>query len=226
MATDRSIAALALLPDPPPDLWIGTDEAGKGDYFGPLVVAGVCVALEQVDGLIALGVDDSKRLDDTLIKEIAPRIRADLEHEIVVIPPLEYNAQYPRFKNLNHLLAWAHGRAVEALLSRTAATFVLTDQFTNVQTMWQHFGPLGRAAHFSQRTQAEANLGVAAASVLARAAFLEGIAALEAAHGVTLRLGAGRHVTDAAQQIAGAHGREILDALVKLHFKNSQRLWL
>ncbi len=54
---------------------IGTDEVGKGDYFGPLVVGGAIANEAQAKKLQGLGVKDSKALSDTTIENLAVSIR-------------------------------------------------------------------------------------------------------------------------------------------------------
>ena len=95
---------------------IGTDESGKGDYFGPLVVAGVYVPDEQQEVLRELGVKDSKRFSDNSVRKMADLVRKGYKHSIVAIGPEKYNELYAKLRNLNRLLAWAHARAIENIL--------------------------------------------------------------------------------------------------------------
>ena len=108
---------------------IGTDESGKGDYFGPLVVAGVFVPDNQKDALLELGVKDSKRVTDNRAQKLSDQIRAGYTHTLVVIGPEKYNELYTKFKNLNKLLAWAHSRAIENILEEVPCFLAITDQF-------------------------------------------------------------------------------------------------
>src|SRR3989441_11752821 len=108
---------------------IGIDESGKGDYFGPLVIAGVYVAREQEEQLRAAGVRDSKTLSDKKATALAEQIRALCPSTIVVIGPERYNSLHASFKNLNRLLAWGHARAIENLLEHVSCDRVVADQF-------------------------------------------------------------------------------------------------
>jgi ribonuclease HIII len=114
---------------------IGTDESGKGDYFGPLVIAGVLMDSATEAALKKLGVKDSKSLTDKRCKELAAKIRHILpgKYEEVEILPERYNQLYEQFKaegkNLNHLLAWGHARAIESLLLKGTCSHAVADQF-------------------------------------------------------------------------------------------------
>src|SRR3990170_3074878 len=96
---------------------IGTDESGKGDYFGPLVIAGVSCNLELEEKLKALNVRDSKVVSDNQVKVIAEKIKQISPFNLVVIGPEKYNQLYDKMKNLNKLLAWGHARVIENLLN-------------------------------------------------------------------------------------------------------------
>ncbi|RLI52571.1 MAG: hypothetical protein DRP09_17635, partial [Candidatus Thorarchaeota archaeon] len=114
---------------------IGTDESGKGDYFGPMVVAGVWTDESQKNKLENLGVRDSKQLSDKRCRELAGRIRELCRgrYHVVELSPAKYNTLYEDFKkegkNLNHLLAWGHARAIESLLEKRTCSCAIADQF-------------------------------------------------------------------------------------------------
>jgi len=108
---------------------IGVDEAGKGDYFGPLTVAAVYVTAESALELIRLGVRDSKTISDAVIAELALKIRELCPNVVHVLMPPEYNAAYRHHQNLNRLLAEAHAKAIEALSAQTGCRQVVSDQF-------------------------------------------------------------------------------------------------
>lgn len=216
--------ALAAHPTPAPVEWIGTDEAGKGDYFGPLVVAGVSLPREQIELLHTLGVDDSKALADARLPEMEQAIKAVCDTETLVITPTKYNELYSKMGNLNRLLAWAHGKVIENLLERRPADFVLVDQFANDQTMHRALGPRGKASRFAQRPRAEADPAVAAASVLARNAYLRNLGALSRRFGVRLHPGAGAPTLASGRAFLEQCGREALREVAKLHFATTQQI--
>ena len=98
--------------------WIGTDESGKGDYFGPLIIAGVLIDNDNIQKIQDLGVKDSKKMSDAQIEKIAWQIKNNSTFSVVTINPAKYNQLYNSFKNLNKLLAWGHARAIENILEK------------------------------------------------------------------------------------------------------------
>jgi ribonuclease HIII len=204
--------------------WIGLDESGKGDYFGPLVVAAVYLTPDQADSLTALGVRDSKRLTDGRARELATAIREEAEVEVVKINPPRYNSLYEKMKNLNRLLAWAHARALENLLGRVACERAVIDQFAEPKRIEAALMAAGKTIHVEQRHRAEEDAAVAAASVVARAEFLSGLAALSRHVGVTLPKGASDEVVRVAQRLMASGGRTALEDVAKVHFQITKRL--
>ena len=216
--------ALSKHPIPVPAEWIGTDEAGKGDYFGPLVVAGVSLKRADLEILSTLGIDDSKAIADDRMPEMETQIRALADTEVIVLRPAKYNDLYDRFGNLNKLLAWAHGRVIENLLERGSADFVLIDKFAHERVLRRGLGTRGRAVRFAARTKAEEDPAVAAASILARSAYVRGIKALSRRFGVRLRLGAGAPTVASAHEFVAKHGKAALSEVAKVHFSTTDKL--
>lgn len=216
-------AALAKHPSPPPAAWIGVDETGKGDYFGPLVVAAVAVERDRVALLQELGVADSKTLGDAKILDLAKEVGAVCSFQKVVIGPAKYNEVWGRTKNLNKLLGWAHAKAIEGALEKAPnATWALSDQFSvDPQVITQHFGPLAKAIRWQQWPKAESDPAVAAASVMARAEFVWRMRALEKEIGLPLPKGAGPPVLAAARRLVAEKGRDVLAQVAKLHFRTT-----
>lgn len=210
---------------------IGTDEAGKGDYFGPLVVAAVWADAEMEDLLRAQGVKDSKRLTDNSCRRLAKEIAALCPHEVVKIFPTKYNSLITQMGNLNHLLGWAHARAIESLLEQLAGRQpewrgpqeIITDQFGDEAYLQRALMKKGRSAPLLQKTGAEAEIVVAAASLLARAGFLEGLARLSAEAGLPLPKGASQ-VLSAGRRVLAEGGEELLGKVAKLHFRTTKQL--
>lgn len=199
---------------------IGTDEVGKGDYFGDLVVAGVYLG-EGGDALAAeLGVKDSKKLSDKKVCELAKDLALAFPHETVRISPAKYNDLYEKMGNLNQLLGWAHARVIENLLPRTGAGLVVSDQFGNVSVLESALMRAGRQVRLVQITQGERDLAVAAASILARATFLQRLAALSREVGVNLPKGAS-HVLPTGRQLYAEGGLPLLRTVAKLHFRTT-----
>ncbi len=217
-------SALSKHPRPAPDVWVGTDEAGKGDYFGPLVVAGVAVEREKLELLQELGVDDSKALSDVKINEIARGLEAACDHEVLVLKPSKYNELYARIGNLNRLMAWAHGTVIKALLERGPATWVLVDKFADESLVLRAVGEVRAGVRIAQRTKAEEDPAVGAASILARAAYLRVLGSLSRRFGVELRPGAGSPTLAAGRRFIEAHGTAPLGEVAKLHFKTTEQI--
>jgi len=213
-------------PVPAPKQWAGIDETGKGDYFGPLVVVAAAVERSRVELLRELGVADSKKLTDQRAKKLAMEIRTFCPFRKVVIHPERYNSLYARIGNLNQLLAWGHARALEDLLEiAPGCTYALSDQFArNRAVVERKLMTAARAIHFDQRTRAEEDPAVAAASILARAEFVWQMEKLERTAGQRLPKGAGPPVLSAAKELVSREGAEALQKYAKMHFKTTDQV--
>jgi ribonuclease HIII len=209
---------------PPAAGHIGTDESGKGDFFGPLVIAGFFCPEGQAPVLTELGVRDSKTLSDKKIRDLAETLRAGYVHSIVAIGPEKYNDLYGQFHNLNKLLAWGHARVIENILERVDASRAITDQFGDERFVLQALMKKGRRIELLQRPRGESDPAVAAASILARAEFVKRLAMLSRQWEVDLHKGAGPPVETAAAVFLARHGTEALGQVAKLHFKTAARV--
>lgn len=201
---------------------IGIDESGKGDYFGPLVIAAVFVDGTTQGELKLMEVRDSKKISDGRILEMAPDIKTICPHSVIAIGPQKYNELYAKIKNLNRLLAWGHAKALENLLERVPCERAISDQFGNERLILNALQDKGRTIVLEQRTKAESDLAVAAASILARAEFLLRLKRLSNEVGTTLPKGASPTVELAARMVIKKHGRDRLGHVAKLHFKTTQ----
>jgi len=198
---------------------IGIDESGKGDFFGPLCIAGVYVKEDQFASLQAIGVKDSKMITDSNIHKIAKEIKKHCLYHIVRINPLKYNQIYEDFKNLNLLLAWGHATTIEQLVEQSGCRKVIIDQFANETVVEQALKRKKLTINLTQRHRAEEDIVVAAASILARHAFLEGLAQLGEEIGMTLPKGASQAVKTAGVTIVRKWGEARLLGVCKKHFK-------
>jgi len=205
---------------------IGTDEAGKGDYFGPLVVAAAYADDTALKRLPAAGVKDSKRISTTkrlwelekAVKQICPI------YEVVLISPPRYNELQQKMGNLNRLLAWAHARAIESVLEKAPGVgLALTDQFGDEAYLKRALMQRGRETRLTQQVRAEEAPAVAAASTLARAAFIRSLERLSTEAGIDLPRGA-THVLPAARQVYAKGGLEALSRVAKVHFKTTKQV--
>lgn len=199
----------------------GTDESGKGDFFGPLVIAAVACDFQQGVALSDWGITDSKKLSDGRATKLADDIKkAAIPHAIIAIGPQKYNELYAKFRNLNRMLAWGHARAIENLLEQVDVDIVIADQFGDESLIERALFEKGRKVRLVQMPRGEQDIAVAAASVMARAEFLRRLNTLGKEFGVALPKGAGAPVDAVGRQIVKSHGLEALAHLAKTHFKN------
>lgn len=200
---------------------IGTDESGKGDYFGPLVVAAVHVTKGRERQLRSLGVRDGKKLRDDRVLELEKKIKAVCNYDVVKVNPAKYNILYPKLGNLNVLLAWAHARAIENLLGRVRCPLVVSDQFGDERYLKEKLMEEGKKVKLVQRHRAESDLAVAAASILARAAYLRSLSSMRRRYGIIFPKGA-TTVVEAGRTFVDLYGAGRLGDVAKLHFKTTQ----
>lgn len=219
--------------------YIGNDESGKGDYFGPLVIASVYVTPQQAKTLEAQGVKDCKALTDASVMKLAEVIADTVGLQqigLIELLPATYNKVYEETKaqgqNLNHLLAKAHTSALAALWQKNGAqwpehekTLAIIDRFANESLI---INALPKALvpklHLHQETKAEKYMAVAAASIIARHRFITAMAKLAEQVGHPLPLGAGSPVLQAARSLVMQQGSSVLRQVAKLHFKTTQQV--
>jgi ribonuclease HIII len=203
----------------------GIDESGKGDFLGPLVIAGVYVDREIARHLLALGVTDSKKIgSDNRIHQLADEIgRAPgLAGNVVLIGPEKYNSLYEKFGNLNDLLAWGHARVIEnLLLQRPDCKRSLSDKFANERVIQRALLKQAKEIQIDQQTKAESDIAVAAASILARERFVRWMESRGRALGIVLPKGVSAAVKSAARAIVEKAGRDSLHTVAKMHFRTS-----
>lgn len=203
---------------------IGVDEAGKGDVFGPLCVAALYANSDQISRLMKIGIRDSKRIVDKKIIQMAETIKKEFSYSIIQIFPKKYNTLYEKFNNLNALLGWGHATAIEELVKKTGCKEVLIDQFANERVVESALERKHLEVNLSQRHRGEEDIVVAGASILARAAFVQGIDALSQTYGLSLPKGASAQVIQVGKQFVSTHGSEALEDIGKLHFKTIQQI--
>ncbi len=203
----------------------GVDESGKGDFFGPLVIAGVYADRGIARKLMDEGVQDSKRISsDARIRAIADAIRKSSMglSDVVLIGPAKYNELYENFGNLNKLLAWGHARVIENLLAKKPdCPRSLSDQFADARLIEQSLFRHGQKIQIQQRPRAESDIAVAAASILAREGFINWLDRESKKLGVRLDRGASPAVKATAQKLVESKGPEILRQLAKVHFRTA-----
>jgi ribonuclease HIII len=218
-----------------PDLLLprlGIDESGKGDFFGPLCIAGVYVNEKIISAWKDLGVRDSKNISsDKKISEIAEKIRATpgCVTDSVVVGNEAYNRLYVKMKSVNTILAWGHARVIENLLGQKhrmnpPPVRAISDQFAASKSVIEKaLMASGREIELVQRHKAEEDLAVAAASILARDEFVRGLAKLEKQFEMKLPKGASSAVDEAAKNFVSERGAGELAKISKLHFRTALR---
>jgi ribonuclease HIII len=206
----------------------GVDESGKGDFFGPLVISGVYVDGGIGRKLLDAGVVDSKRIgSDARIQALAQIVRKTAVglNETVLIGPQRYNELYEKFGNLNKLLGWGHARVIENLLKKKPdCPRSLSDQFADARVIEQSLLRHGRKIDIQQRMRAEADIAVAAASILAREAFINWLERRGKELGLRLERGVSANVKETAKKLAQMNGPQTLREVAKVHFRTAHEI--
>jgi len=203
---------------------VGVDESGKGDFFGPLVVAAFLADDDRSDDLKALGVRDGKLIAEKKTLQIDERLRSEYPHTVVVLSPSDYNTRYAEIKNLNKLLAEGHAEAIHLLLGEHPADLAVSDKFGKPELVEDALAKRHAVIPLKQLVRGERIIQVAAASILARARFIREMNQLSAMCGLDLPRGAAAHVDAAGRAVVRKHGVEMLTELAKTHFKNYRRV--
>ena len=210
---------------------IGVDESGKGDFFGPLCVAGVYVNATVVKTWQDAGVRDSKAISsDKRMAELAEMIRHTPGCVATVVPigNAAYNRLHARLGSVNEILAWGHARVIENLLQQKDRLVpppvrAISDQFARSKsTVERALLPLGRAIELLQKHRAEEDLSVAAASILARDEFVQRLRRMEKTYGQAFPKGASEAVIQAGRAFVAAQGADQLAGVSKAHFRTTQ----
>ena len=211
---------------------LGVDESGKGDFFGPLCIAGVYVNAQVVTAWKDSGIRDSKNISsDKRIKELAELIRKTpgCVTSVVPIGNEAYNRLYAKMRSVNTLLAWGHARVIENLMGQRhrmdpPPARAISDQFAHDKaTVAKALMSLGREIELIQKHRAEEDLAVAAASILARHEFVTRLGALAKQFELDLPRGASAAVDAAAREFVAKHGAENLPKVAKMHFRTALR---
>jgi ribonuclease HIII len=208
---------------------IGVDEAGKGDFFGGLVIAGVFVdSVKTRDRLLEIGVQDSKNLRNTRAIKIKKEILNLSEFvEVINISPAKYDELHAGFKNVNKMLAWGHARIIENLLEKIpdgVCPKAVIDQFSKKKSrVIEALMDRGSEIEVEQRHKGEDDIAVAAASIVARGAFLESMDKMDDEYNFHFPLGAS-NVIQSGQKFVKEFGVEKLNDVAKVSFRTSQKV--
>lgn len=207
---------------------MGVDESGKGDFFGPLVIAAAYIDPASAALFKKIGVKDSKAIkSDQKAQDMAKEIRSACQGRfaLVAIGPEAYNRLYTTMRSVNTILAWGHARAIENLLEKVPdCPMALSDQFGPTRQIQQALLKKGRAIELQQMPRAEADPAVAAASILARAGFLSALKKMSEQFGIDIPKGASAHVREIAGTLLDRHEPDVLLKTVKCHFKTTDEV--
>jgi len=222
--------AAAAVASVPAGFRAGSDEAGKGDYFGPLVVAAVACHLSTAQDLTAMGAADSKKLSSAKVRELYDRITEmpDVNYAVYIVSPAEYNRLFSdfRLKGRNSLdtLAMAHGKVFEKLLSETQKpSAVVIDKFCRMERIKPWLSVRPEIVELRVRAE-DSEPVVAAASIVARSVYIHELERLSSIYGVDLKPGAGTSVDRIGKELVRLHGSGVLFNIAKVHFANTGRV--
>ena len=207
---------------------MGIDESGKGDYFGPLVACAAYVNPQLAKKMDEIGVKDCKKLTDKAVFFLGRKIRDLLgsnRYKIVAIGPEAYNRLYAKMRNVNTMLAWAHARCIENMLDTVPdCPRAVADQFGAKHVIERALMKKGRKLELEQRHRAESDIAVAAASVLAREAFLTSLQKLGKALNFEPHKGASEMVRNDAIELVKKNEPDILLKAAKCHFQTTDKV--
>ncbi len=208
---------------------IGSDETGTGDYFGPVTVAAVYVPKDKIELIYEIGVKDSKMLNDTLMTRMAPDIMSICPHSILTLRNEKYNQLQAKGYSQGKIKAMLHNQALKNVLSKIAPDkpdYILIDQFAERNIYYNHLKNEKEIVRenvlFSTKAE-QLHSAVAAASILARYAFLREMDRLSKIVGIELQKGASGKVDEMAANIWLKHGEETLRSMAKWHFANTDK---
>lgn len=202
-----------------PKEYIGSDESGKGDFFGPLIVCAFAFDNSIKENLSKLNIKDSKELNDKEILEIYTELKNKFNErfEVIEIHPNKYNQLYEKIQNLNKILVWAHSKAINNLLKRFDYNTVIIDKFASKKSFDDK---ISFTKNLIVEEKAERFIGVAAASIIARAKLVQWFQKKSRELELKIPFGAAVSVSNFAKEIERRKGKDILNELIKLHFKN------
>lgn len=201
------------------DYFLGSDETGKGEWYGPLVVVATALKPEDIIQLRLMGVKDSKTIKTPKIIDFARQIiETEIPYQALVLNPPTYNQLYTDFKNegknLNDLMAWAHSRVIGDLLKRIEfnQAQVVIDRFDFKKTEYRLKKLKNPQIKLIQKIRGESETPVAAASIIAKYLFEKQVEKLNYRYKLNLKNSGPDEVNP-----------EILPDVAKKHFNNVKK---
>lgn len=207
---------------------VGSDEVGTGDYFGPIVVTATYVKKEDVEKLEKLGVGDSKKITDEKIKKITPELIKIVKYRSMILTNKEYNEKYTKDINMNKIKAILHNKVLYQLMTEEKPNidYIIVDEFARENRYYEYLNGIPTIQrNITFMTKAEdKNLAVASASIISRYIFLKEFDKLSDSLHIPLPKGAGRDVDTIGEEIVEKYGKEKLQEIAKVNFKNTDRI--
>lgn len=207
---------------------VGSDEVGTGDYFGPIVVTAAYVKKEDVEKLEKLGVGDSKKITDDKIKKITPELIKIVKYRSMILTNKEYNEKYTKDINMNKIKAILHNKVLYQLMTeeKPNVDYIVVDEFARENRYYEYLNGIPNIQrNITFMTKAEdKNLAVASASIISRYIFLKEFDKLSDSIHIPLPKGAGRDVDEIGEEIVEKYGKEKLQEIAKVNFKNTDRI--
>ena len=201
---------------------IGSDEVGKGDYFGPIVVTASYVNKNDISFLEGLGVKDSKKItDEKIIKKIP--------HETIILNNIEFNDMVRKGYNINKINSILHNRAILGLLKKDNYSYdmVVMDQFTPARNYFGYLKDTGdnifRKITFTTKAEDKC-LSVACSSIISRYTFMNEMDKISKEVDKVLPLGASVMVDEAGKDLVNRYGKEILEKYAKINYNNTKKI--
>ena len=206
---------------------IGSDEVGTGDYFGPIVVTASYVSKDNIDFLLDLGVKDSKKLTDQQILKIVPSIIKKIPYQTFILRNDEYNNHKNNNINMNQMKAILHNKVLYELKQKNYQyDYIVVDQFEPPKSYYNHISKSTRRVQdiFFLTKAEDQCLSVACSSLISRYIFLKEMDKLSNELGMTLPKGANPMVDEVGKKIVSKYGRDKLNVVAKLNFKNTNKI--
>ena len=208
--------------------YIGSDEVGTGDYFGPIVVTACYVSKDDIPFLEELGVGDSKKIDDGKILKIAPEIAKKIKYRSIILSNKEYNEKYQKDVNMNKIKAIMHNKVLYQLNNeeRPKYDYIIVDEFAREARYYEYIKDMNEIQrNITFMTKAEdKNMAVGCASIISRYIFLKEFDKLSDSLHIPLPKGAGKNVDEIGEEIVEKYGEDKLSEVAKLNFANTQRI--
>ena len=207
---------------------VGSDEVGTGDYFGPIVVTACYVPKDKIEFLEKLGVGDSKKIDDEKIKKIAPQIAKEIKYKSVILTNKEYNEKYNKDINMNKIKAILHNKVLYQLVNeeKPKYDYIIVDDFAREARYYEYIsdqGAIQKGITFLTKAE-DKNNAVACASIISRYLFLKEFDKMCDEIHIPLVKGAGRDVDEIGEEVVEKYGRDKLNDIAKVNFKNTDRI--